>query len=79
MHKPPTAKQLQKTVNQFNLTYPVGTPVILRMDSGEVDTTVVCPARILGGHSAVASFDGVSGAYSIEDNRVRARQPVPAA
>jgi hypothetical protein len=75
----PNVKNLQKIVNLFNLTYPVGTKVILRKDSGEVETTVRAPAEILQGHSAVGWFEGVSGCYSIEDDRVRSLSPIPAA
>jgi hypothetical protein len=78
MHK--LKRELTKLVNTFNALYPVGTPVILRTDSGEVETTVAGPAQVLGGHSAVAWFAGVSGAYSIEDRRVRpAAETQPAA
>lgn len=72
----PNVAKLQKIVDDFNTKYPVGTPVMLRKDSGEIQTTVRAPAEILSGHSAVGWFENVSGAYSIEDNRVR---PVPAA
>ncbi len=67
----PNPKKLQEAVDEFNSNYPVGTPVILRKDSGEVLTKVKHPAYVLSGHSAVAHFEGVSGCYSIEDNRVR--------
>jgi hypothetical protein len=63
-------KKLQKIITEFNTAYPVGTDVILRKDSGEIETRVRDHARELCG-SAVAWFVGVSGAYSIEDNRVR--------
>jgi hypothetical protein len=71
--KQPSRKQLDAIVAKFNEAYPVGTPVFLRKDSGEVATTVTYPAEVLSGHSAVGWFEGVSGAYSIEDNRVRPR------
>ena len=70
-HRPPTKAALQKIVDRFNRAFPPGTKVILRKDSGEVETVVSSAANILGGHSAVAWFEGASGAYSIEDNRVR--------
>lgn len=70
MHRPPSAAQLKKSVDKFNATFPVGTEVILRKDSGEVKTKVRAPAEVMGGHSAVGWFEGVSGAYSIEPNRV---------
>lgn len=65
MKKPPTLKQLQVEVDQFNRLYPVGTRVLLRKDSGTVETVVRAPAGILSGHSAVAHFDGISGCYAI--------------
>lgn len=70
MRRPPSPSQLKKTVEQFNAKFPVGTAVILCKDSGEVQTKVRAPAEIMGGHSAVGWFEGVSGAYSIEHNRV---------
>ena len=62
---------LKKMVDDFNRIHPVGSVVKLRKDSGEVTTSVTAPAEILGGHSAVGWFDGVSGCYSIEGERVR--------
>jgi len=64
-------KKLQAICDEFNRQFPVGTRVILRKDSGEVETTVRAAAYLLSGHSPVAWFTGVSGAYSIENNRVR--------
>jgi hypothetical protein len=61
MRKAPTAKQLQKIVDKFNAQFPVGTKLILRKDSGEVETEVKAPAEVLHGHSAVGWFVGVSG------------------
>ena len=70
MMKRPTEKELQKLVDGFNASYPVGTPCILRKDGGEVETEVREPAYVMGGHSAVAFFKGVGGCYSIENIRV---------
>lgn len=70
-HKRLLPMQLAKAVESFNERFPVGTNVVLRMDGGEILTTVVEPAMVLSGHSAVAWFAGVSGAYSIENDRVR--------
>lgn len=64
--------KLIKIRDDFNRRFPVGTPVILRKDSGNVVTSVRAPAEILQGHSAVGWFVGVSGCYSIEDGRVSA-------
>ena len=74
--KASSLKKLHSIVQKFNRQFPVGAAVMLRKDSGEVATTVRAPAEILGGHSAVAWFTGVSGAYSIENKRVR---PMPVA
>jgi hypothetical protein len=65
-------KRLQKIVDHFNEQFPVGTRVLLRKDTERIETTVRAAATVLGGHSAVAWFVGVSGAYSIEDGRVSA-------
>lgn len=70
MRKRPTVAALQKLCSNFNAAYPVGTRVILIMDTGIARTVVDSPAHVLGGHSAVAWFEGVRGAYSIENNRV---------
>jgi hypothetical protein len=61
-------------VDEFNALYPVGSLVILRTDSGPKEVVVRARAEILGGHSAVGWFEGISGCYDIED-RVR---PLPA-
>lgn len=71
-HRPPTKAQLQRIVDEFNRDFPIGTVVLLRMDSREVGARVASAGMILSGHSAVAGFEGVSGLYSIEDGRVRA-------
>lgn len=68
--------QLQSLVDRFNRAYPVGTEVILRKDTGEIVTRVSAAAMVLSNHSAVAWFEGVSGAYSIEDGRVRSAAAV---
>lgn len=63
-------KTLLQIVERFNQNFPVGTPVMLKKDTGIVETVVEAPAEVLGGHSAVGWFRGVRGAYSIEDGRV---------
>ena len=62
----PSLAKLQQAVAVFNEAFPVGSKVKLRTDSGEVQTTVVAPAEVLGEHSAVGWFDGIRGCYSIE-------------
>ena len=61
---------LLEIIELFNAAFPVGTPCILRRGSGAVETRVRGPAELLSGHSAVAWFDLVTGAYSTEDSRV---------
>ena len=68
-HKRPNQRKLQQLVDDFNRLYPVGAEVILRKDTERIRTTVEHPAEIFGGHSAVAWFAGVRGAYAI-DGRV---------
>ncbi len=59
----------EQQVEMFNRAYPVGTKVLLRMDDGgRKETTVRSQAWILGGHTVVAKFEGISGGYLI--NRV---------
>lgn len=76
MPKParPTFKQLERMVEKFNREFPVGAKVLLRKgmieDGDEVETVVTAPASIMGFHSAVAWFEGVSGCYDI-NGRVR--------
>ena len=58
---------LQQQVDWFNNTYPVGSTVNLKMDSGEVkEVTVYDKATVLGGHSAVGWFNEISGCYSLD-------------
>lgn len=65
--KKPSIKKLQKQCDNFNKKYPVDTEVFLEKDLvGPVITQVARPAFILGGHSAVAFFKGISGCYSID-------------
>lgn len=56
----------QRLVTNFNIEFPVGTKVFLRKDTETIETYVRASAEVLGGHTAVAWFKGVSGAYAIE-------------
>ena len=59
--------QLQKKVEQFNSIYPIGSDVDIKLDSGEiVHTDVIGEGFILGGHSAMGWFEGISGCYSLD-------------
>ena len=53
--------------NAFNTKYPVGTLIFLKKDfiDKPIRTTVKHPTYILGGHTAVAFFEDVSGSYAI--------------
>lgn len=75
----PSQSYLHEVCASFNERFPVGTAVILRMDKGERACFVRGPASVLSGHSAVAWFTGLSGCYSIEDDRVRLAAPEVAA
>lgn len=79
MRHRPSLRQCRVLIERFNKQFPVGTPLFLRKDSGTVETVVKHEAELLGGHSPVAWFEGVSGSYSIEDNRVTPRKVEPAA
>jgi hypothetical protein len=68
--KPPTAKQLEKQVNDWNAKYPVGTPVmrykcIDPLSEGN-ETKTRSEAWIMGGHSAMVMVEGVSGGVCLE-------------
>jgi hypothetical protein len=58
-------KQLQKQVEEFNSNYPIGTPVRLVDSASNIETKVRTEAQIMGGHSAVAWFEGVSGCWDV--------------
>lgn len=63
----PSPRKLQKSVDDWNAKYPVGTPVVLLKDSGEnFSTTTRSEAQVLSGHSAVVWLVGVSGCYQLD-------------
>lgn len=64
--KQKSLNQLQKEIDNFNSKHSVGSEVKLMLDDGEVKTvTINHKATILGGHTAVGWFDGVSGCYNL--------------
>ena len=64
MHRQPSLKHLNQIVEQWNAAYPVGTPVTVRKDNGEIVSTVTTSAaQVLSGHTAVIWVEGISGAY----------------
>lgn len=51
-------------VDRWNADHPVGTAVVVRLDSGERRLTETrSPAWVLGGHTAVVLARGISGAH----------------
>lgn len=65
--KRPDPQKLQSQCDTFNEAYPVGSPVHVKMDSGELrDTVTRSNAEVLGGHSAVIWLEGISGCYLLD-------------
>ena len=78
--KRPSPKEQEQACEIWNLKYPIGTPVTVEMDSGEIRATTTRsvawmlgaePSRKDPGHSAVVLMDGISGCYLL--SRVRAK------
>lgn len=60
----------QQRVDQWNAAHPVGTPVVVRLDSGKnFATKTRSRAEVLSGHTPVIWLEGVRGCYILE--RVR--------
>lgn len=60
----PTMQDLTRDCARWNAENPVGTPVNVQMDNGEVRQTITrTGAQILSGHTAVIWLEGISGAY----------------
>ena len=73
-----------KLVAQWNALFPVGTPVTVELDSGEIRATRTRSlAQMLGaepsrndpGHTAVIFLEGISGSYDM--SRVRPKGGMP--
>ena len=63
----PDHKKLQRQCDAFNARYPVGQPVTVRKDGGEVVSTVTTSqAEVLSGHSSVIWLEGISGCYLLD-------------
>jgi hypothetical protein len=59
-------KKLIEAVEAFNKLYPIGTELIVADDFGvETKRTLLSEAWIIGNHSAIAKFEGLSGGYNI--------------
>lgn len=65
-----TLAKLTRECDEWNAHHPVGTEVIVNMDSGEQRRTKTrSKASVLSGHSAVIWLEGISGCYLLD--RVR--------
>ena len=65
MRKPDLAKA-KKKIEDWNSSYPVGTKVIVKRDSGEkMETVTQSEAELLGGHTPVVWVRGIRGAYAL--------------
>lgn len=61
----------ERLVAEWNAKYLVGQPVIVTKDDGdEIVTKTLHEATLLGGHTAVCWFEGITGAYLLERARV---------
>lgn len=64
--KKKSKKQLESEVTKFNALHPVGSKVLLTLDSHETKlVTVKHRAAILGGHSSVGWFEEICGCYDL--------------
>lgn len=64
--------ELLAMVDHWNKTVPVGTPVEVTKDRGEIiETKTASEAWMLGGHTPVILVEGISGGYSLERVRVK--------
>ena len=69
-----TSKKINlfKEVEAFNKLYPIGTELIVADDFGvETKRTLLSEAWIIGNHSAIAKFSGISGGYNIMRVRMK--------
>ena len=63
----PNPKHEQALVDAWNAAHQVGTMVVVLLDNGErLRTKTTAPASLLGGHTAVAWLENVSGAYRLD-------------
>ena len=63
----PSQRQLQKIVDDWNAQYPVGTPVVVKLDGGdELYTRTRSGAEVLSGHTPVIWLEKISGCYVLD-------------
>jgi hypothetical protein len=74
--RPPTPKEMQRTVDTFNANLPVGSVVEYRSDPGASPLTTVVRAEafILSGHTPCAFVEGVAGCVALFALRAPAPQ-----
>ena len=59
-------KHAQQEVTTWNKLHPIGSPVIVCLDTGETrDTVTRSKAQLLAGHTAVIWLKGISGYYRL--------------
>lgn len=62
-----SSKKLIEAVEAFNKLYPIGTELIVVNDDGKEQVRKLqSEAWIIGNHSAIAKFEGISGGYDIK-------------
>lgn len=60
-------QKYQKAILDFNEKHPVGTSVLVKMDSGTTKKTKTrSKAELLSGHTAVIWLDDICGCYTLE-------------
>jgi hypothetical protein len=65
----------QLEVENWNLKHPVGTPVTVRKDSGElIETKTRYPAELSASGHAVGWLEGISGYYLLDRATVKEPQ-----
>lgn len=66
MRKQPSAASQQKLCDAWNKEHPIGTPVTLLKDGGDlVDTVTTSSAQLMCG-SPVIWLEGISGCYLLD-------------
>jgi hypothetical protein len=64
---PPNPKKQQAKVDAWNAANPIGIEVLVRLDDGStLKTKTRAPASLLGGHTAVAWLEDISGCYLLD-------------
>jgi len=57
----------EKLIEEWNASNPIGTPVLVRRDNGDIEQSCTRSiAWMLGGHTPVVQVDGVVGCYALE-------------